>query len=81
MQKNVLKKIQEFNDKNRNKECNDCFIKNICNGCLGLNSMNTNSTELVMDKKTCDMFRKMTERVLVQLADISQKTKEGDDNF
>lgn len=79
--RNVLKKIQEFNDKNRNKECNDCFIKNICNGCLGLNSMNTNSTELVMDKKTCDMFRKMTERVLVQLADISQKTKEGDDNF
>lgn len=43
--------------------------------------MNTNSTELVMDKKTCDMFRKMTERVLVRLADISQKTKEGDDNF
>lgn len=79
--RNVLNEIREFSDKNRNKECNNCFIKNVCNGCLGLNTMNTNSTKLVMDIKTCDMFRKMTERVLVRLADISQGIKEGDDNF
>lgn len=79
--KSVISEFREFSFKETNKNCSECFIKDICNGCLGLNAMNTNSSGLAMDVKTCDMFRKMTERVLVQLAEISQKGKEGEDNI
>lgn len=76
--KETIKRIRDFSEKDKNEECNNCFIKNVCNGCLGLDTMNTESSDLKMDTKTCEMFRKMTEKILVRLAELSQNSKEGE---
>ena len=39
----ILDKLIRFSIKDNNDECNNCIIKEICTGCLGLNSMNTGS--------------------------------------
>jgi|GluameStandDraft_1065615.scaffolds.fasta_scaffold28419_2 radical SAM additional 4Fe4S-binding domain len=67
---NKITAIREFSDKDKNEECKNCYIKNLCNSCLGLNSMNENTDKFVMDVKFCDMSRKMTEQILIHLAKL-----------
>ncbi|MBM7689866.1 hypothetical protein BCR24_13320 [Enterococcus ureilyticus] len=60
-------KIHSFSIKNNNKKCKDCFIKNLCNGCLGLNSFHSGDP-FRLSEMTCDMFKKMTEEAIIVLA-------------
>jgi len=47
-------------------ECNECFIKASCCGCLGINYLETGNA-FNISHETCEMFRKMTERVILNL--------------
>lgn len=68
--KNTTKNIYYFNKKEHNDECNNCTIKTLCNGCLGLHQLNTNEL-YKMDKKSCDMFRSMAEKIILKLAKLN----------
>lgn len=57
-------------------ECKECFIKKSCNGCLGINLLETGNVFNV-SKETCDMYRQMTEQVIYNLY---LKKKERDEN-
>lgn len=72
---NVIKKISEFSIKAKNKDCKDCFINSICNGCLGLNSYGSGDP-FKLDKMSCDMFRNMTEKILYYLVDEAENSEE-----
>lgn len=52
--------------KNDIPECKDCFIKESCFGCLGLNLLETGSV-FKLNKESCDMYRNMTEQVIYRL--------------
>lgn len=71
----TLRELRSFSNKDENEECKNCYIKNICNGCLGLNAMNEDTDKYVMDIKSCDMSRRMTDRVLVHLAELQKQER------
>ena len=60
-----LNKLSCFNNKTINSTCKECFIRSICNGCLGLNATHVQD-EFKLNDNICDMFRRMTERVIIQ---------------
>lgn len=64
--------------KNSISKCKDCFIKNSCFGCLGLNFLETGSVFEISDD-TCDMYRKMTEQAIYRIF-LKQKEKEAYEN-
>ena len=65
--RNGLEKLREFSDKTRNPACRDCFIRTLCNGCLGMNASHDGST-FRMNDEVCEMFRQMTTRAIIQYA-------------
>lgn len=70
-----IERIKEFSIKEKNAKCKDCFIKKMCNGCLGLNMMHS-SNPFVLDDQTCDMFCKMAEKVIINMAKRIDKKNE-----
>lgn len=68
-----IERIKEFSVKEKNPKCKDCFIKKMCNGCLGLNMMHSGNL-FVLDDQTCDMFCKMAERVIINVAKRIENT-------
>lgn len=70
-----VKKLFHYN-KNTIAECENCFIKKSCNGCLGINLLETGDVFRV-SKETCEMYRQMTEQIIYNLY---LKKKESDEN-
>lgn len=62
---NGLERLREFSDKTRNPACRDCFIRTLCNGCLGMNASHEGNT-FRMNDTVCEMFRQMTTRAIIQ---------------
>ncbi|PEF43841.1 hypothetical protein CON22_24790 [Bacillus cereus] len=62
-----LKKMQDFNLKSNNEVCKKCFINTLCNGCLGLNALESNDP-LKLSEPVCNMFKGMTEKVILNLS-------------
>ena len=62
----IISLFSKVNSKN-NEECINCFAKNLCSGCLGLNLMNTSRIDC-LDKKYCNMFRQIVEEVLKKMS-------------
>lgn len=67
-------RLNSFSVKENNQECRDCFIKKLCNGCLGLNSFHSGNP-FKLAPPLCDMFRKMTEEALIEHTKIHEKQK------
>lgn len=59
-----LYKLATFNNKTTNSTCRECFMRSICNGCLGLNATHIQD-DFKLNDSICDMFRRMTERVII----------------
>ncbi len=70
-----IQKIKEFSIKENNPKCLNCFIKKMCNGCLGLNMMHSGEP-FVLDDQTCNMFCEMAEKVIINIAKRVDKEKE-----
>ncbi len=62
-------KFRAFNKK-ENQKCKECLARVSCNGCLGINYLETGSMFQLSDS-ICDMIQKMTERVIIQLYRLS----------
>jgi uncharacterized protein len=60
-----LKQFISF-DKFKNKKCKNCFINTLCSGCLGMDYRETGKM-FELSEVTCDMFKKMVEKVIVNL--------------
>lgn len=58
--------------KNSIEECQKCYIKNLCHGCLGVNYIKNNSA-FIPDKNSCDLYRAMADRVIINL--VKEKDK------
>lgn len=71
----IKNKINNFSVKSNNEECQNCFIKSLCNGCLGLNSFHSGNP-FKLSSKICNMFRHMTEQALLEYAEIYNGLKE-----
>lgn len=67
-----INRIAEFSIKEKNQNCQKCYIKNMCNGCLGFNHLNSGDI-FIMDDRTCDMYRQMAEKVIIRLAKLMNK--------
>lgn len=63
--KGMVEKLARFS-KNNIPECQSCFIKRSCNGCLGINLLETGNV-FKLGTETCDMYRRMTEQVIYNL--------------
>lgn len=70
--KKVMNRLINFSIKSNNEECNNCFIKSLCNGCLGLNSFHSGDP-FKLSPNICKMFRDMTDRVLIDYAELIEK--------
>lgn len=73
-----LEKLREFSDKTNNPECRDCFIRTLCNGCLGMNASH-DGNEFHMNQEVCEMFRKMTERAIIQYVNNNLMVEKEDE--
>lgn len=71
----IIQKIKEFSIKEKNPKCQKCFIKKMCNGCLGLNMMHSGDP-FVLDNQTCNMFCEMAEKVIINMAKRIDQEKE-----
>lgn len=60
-----LAKLQEFSNKSLNVECSSCFMRKLCNGCLGLNA-NHKGDDFEINHKICEMYRDMAKQVIIQ---------------
>lgn len=65
----VGSRLNAFSVKDNNPTCKECFIKSLCNGCLGLNSFHSGSPYVLSDK-ICNMFRDMTDQALLEYAEL-----------
>ena len=63
--KERLEKMYQFNNKSLNPKCSKCFMRRLCNGCLGLNARHEND-EFELNEDICDMYREMATKVIVQ---------------
>lgn len=61
----MVEQLRNFNKKNI-PECKSCFIQRSCNGCLGINLLETGSV-FRLGAETCEMYRQMTEQVIYNL--------------
>lgn len=75
--KKLTDKLNNFSVKDNNSECQNCFINTLCNGCLGLNSCRTGSP-FKLSEELCQMFRDMTDRVLVDYVKYSEDVSKPD---
>lgn len=64
--KDDLKKFNKFT----NKKCSQCFNNRLCSGCLGINYFECGDIHTTSDMD-CDMYRALTEKVLINLSNIS----------
>lgn len=60
-----------------NKDCRDCFINTLCNGCLGLNSFHSGDP-LKLSQEICEMFREMTQSVLKNYVTLIDKAEQNE---
>ena len=67
-------KLNNFSVKSNNLECQNCFIKGLCNGCLGLNSFHSGNP-LILSSSICNMFRDMTSQALIEYAKYLENKK------
>lgn len=73
----IKEQIEMFSNKSKNLECQKCFIKSLCNGCLGLNAFHSGSP-FELSKDICQMFRDMTDQALLEYAELQYNTtREG----
>ena len=72
----TVTRLENFN-KTTIPECKECFIRRSCTGCLGINLLETKDV-FTNSEVSCDMYRKMTERVIINLYKISKKECECD---
>lgn len=72
--RSIMDNIYKFSVKENNSECKKCFINTLCNGCLGLNSLQSGEV-FKLNTKTCDMFRKMTDAALINFAKREEMVK------
>lgn len=63
-----LRNLEKFNNKGKNKKCQVCFLNTMCNGCLGLNELNSGQFD-VLSEKDCNMHRKMAEKVILRMTE------------
>lgn len=63
--KEKLERLHNFSDKSKNEECSHCFMRNLCNGCLGLNASHKGET-FEINHDICDMYRAMAKRAIIQ---------------
>lgn len=61
-----LEKFISFN-KNKSDQCKNCFIRNICFGCLGQNFFQTGNP-FETDSMICDMNRAIVEKILIKFS-------------
>ena len=71
-----LKKLAQFN-KEENEQCKNCFIRKSCNGCLGINYLETGNVFTLSDV-SCEMFRKMTERVILNIYKLKLQKRDSE---
>lgn len=71
-----LKKLAQFN-KEENEQCKNCFIRKSCNGCLGINYLETGDVFTLSDV-SCEMFRKMTERVILNIYKLKLQKRDSE---
>lgn len=71
-----LKKLAQFN-KEENEQCKNCFIRKSCNGCLGINYLETGNVFTLSDV-SCEMFRKMTERVILNIYKLKMQKRDSE---
>ena len=60
----LKRRLNSFSVKKNNDVCKECFIRRLCNGCLGLNSFHSGSP-FVLSNAVCKMFRDMTEEAVI----------------
>ncbi len=60
----LKKRLEFFSVKNNNEKCKECFIRKLCNGCLGLNNFHSGSP-FVLSESMCKMFQDMTEEAII----------------
>lgn len=63
--KNMVHKLEQFSKSNI-PECQSCFIRQSCSGCLGINLLETGDV-FSLGSETCEMYRQMTEQVIYNL--------------
>lgn len=63
--KDMVCRLKQFSKKNI-AECQSCFIHQSCNGCLGINFLETGNV-FELGTETCEMYRQMTEQVIYNL--------------
>lgn len=64
--KNIRNEFFKFSKFNY-EQCKDCFNNTLCHGCLGLNYFDTGDIYKT-SKIECEMHKKMTETVIIELA-------------
>ena len=72
-----MNRIFDFSVKDNNPECQKCFIKDFCSGCLGINAFQSGDP-FTLSEKNCDMYRGMFEegiRSLIRLEDLKKETQ------
>lgn len=60
----LKQRLNAFSIKKNNEKCQRCFIRKLCNGCLGLNSFHSGSP-FKLSEDICKMFQDMTEEAIV----------------
>lgn len=70
-----LQKMHDFNLKLNNDKCNKCFINTLCTSCLGSNLLNCGDI-YKLDNNTCEMFKEMTENILIEFAKSIDNNKD-----
>ena len=66
-----LKKFCSY-DKRQDSECRNCFIRNICFGCLGQNLCQTGDA-FKTDRNICNMNRAIVEKILIKMSQMEDK--------
>lgn len=67
---NSINQFRAFN-KFENKKCKNCFINTLCNGCLGMDYMESGRI-FELSEVTCDMFKRMVEKVIINLLKLKK---------
>lgn len=70
----IFSRFEHFN-KDENEECRRCFIRKSCNGCFGMSYLETGKV-FQLSGITCEMARKMTERLILNLYRTQMKMQE-----
>ncbi|WMM26882.1 radical SAM protein [Tissierella sp. MB52-C2] len=74
---NIFKNVKnQFIEKIKDsiKDCKNCYIKNLCHGCLGVNYIKNNDA-FEPDSYSCEMYRAMIDRILINMSKLTNKNK------